>query len=479
MKLLFIQCQPFPYFGIMSLSGYLKNKGIDCQCLIASLEKNLLSSIRKIDPDVIGFSALSTEHKWLTDTTKTVKENFKDKPIIVGGIHAILYGENLIRKNQYIDFVCTGEGEEVLSDLLDAIRRGRTVNGIPGLLIRDSGKIVYNERRKTLTLLDSFREDRQIYFSRYPSFVRDSTKQFLLSRGCPFDCSFCYNRILRDILSGGRKNPAGDTAYFRQKSPDIAVEEIKYVKDKYPFRVAFFADDLFTINIDWLKEFCRKYKHEIGLPFMCITRIDLINEEKARIIKEAGCYAVSIGIETGNETLRNKILNKNLSDENIIKGAKILKDHGIKLQTSNMFCIPGESPEDAFSTIDLNTKIKTDFAFTTILMPFPDTRIAQIAIEDRLLDPGFSFESLPLSFLTNSILNIQNKYILENIQRVAYMCIRFPKMIPLMKKLTRVKFLSNIFLLIFHMGNFLRYKEERRFSLFDSMRYFYRFRKSF
>ncbi len=183
----------------MSISGYLKNKGIDCQCLIATLENNLLSRIREMNPDIIGFSVLSTEHKWLVKTAKIVKENFKDKPIIVGGIHAIIYPEDLIKQNQYIDFVCTGEGEEILCELLTAIDSGKNINNIRGLFVRDNSKIIYNARREPLKSLDVFREDREIYFSRYPLFINDSTKQFLASRGCPFSCSFCCNRNLQDI----------------------------------------------------------------------------------------------------------------------------------------------------------------------------------------------------------------------------------------------------------------------------------------
>ena len=81
MKVLFIQYQPFPYFGIMSLSGYLKKHGFECYCLVAAMEDDLLSEIRDINPDVIGFSVLSTEHRWLCEITRLIKDNF-NKPII-------------------------------------------------------------------------------------------------------------------------------------------------------------------------------------------------------------------------------------------------------------------------------------------------------------------------------------------------------------------------------------------------------------
>lgn len=473
MKLLFLQYQPFPYFGLMSLSGYLKRRGTDCQCLIAALEKDLLLCIRKINPDVIGFSALSTEYKWLRDTSRIVKENFKDKPVIAGGIHAMLYPLDLMEKNPWIDFVCTGEGEEALAELLSSLENNKNTLDIPGLFARSGAGIRRNDRRMPISSLDGFTEDREIYFSRYPDFSQDPVKQFLASRGCPYQCSFCANRALQGIFK-----TKGGNGFVRKKSPDTSVKEIEQVKGRYPLETVFFADDLFTADRNWLKYFCREYSQRINLPFMCVTRIDLIDEDNARLLKESGCYAVSVGIESGSEEIRAKILNKDLSDRAIIRGAGILKSHGIKLQTSNMFCIPTETASDAFKTVEFNIRIKTDFAFTAILMPFPGTRIAEIASESKLLDNGLSFQDLPMSFFSNSVLKLENKHILENIQRVAYLCIKFPAILPLARRLVRFRALNGIFYLIFHIGNFLRYKEERRLSLLKGLKYFYRFRKS-
>ena len=469
MKVLFLQNQPFLYFGVISIAGFLKSKEIETDVLIHTLEKNndiFISKIKSIRPDMLGISAMSTEHSWINQIVNAIRGAGIETPIMVGGVHATIYGSEII-KNKNIDFVCVGEGENTVYDVLVNLHNRGALLNISGLLINYNNNI-YSNTVKTQVDIDNIIEDRAIYYKRYPDLANDELKQFVVSRGCPFNCNFCYNSQIQT------------SQHMRYKNISNVLKELEYVKNNYGAKSIFFADDLFTANRKWIAEFLPLYVERIGVPFMCTTRLDIITEEIATLLKESGCHTVSVGIETGSERIRKEILNKNLSDDKIIKGAKILKEVGIRIQTSNMFCIPTETVEDALETIRLNIKIKADFVFVAILMPFPDTKIASIAQELGILKKDFSFEDLPKSFFTpKSIMGLPNVHVLENIYKVAYVCVRYPFLFSLFSNLVKFKFLDKVFLLIFYISLFYRYKSERNLSFFSTLKWFYRFRKSY
>ena len=137
--------EAFPYFGIISLAGYLKDKGVESIVLIANLEKDFNSKLKDIKPDLIGISVLTTEHTWLVEISQQIKNDFPDIPIIVGGVHAMLYPKAILQI-PCIDYVCTGEGELTLTNLCESIRKGRAdVRGIKGIGYRNGNDMIINE----------------------------------------------------------------------------------------------------------------------------------------------------------------------------------------------------------------------------------------------------------------------------------------------------------------------------------------------
>jgi len=165
--------------------------------------------------------------------------------------------------------------------------------------------------------------------------------------------------------------------YIRFHSPRYLIDEIKDVKSKYGLQSVFFTDDLFALNQGWIEEFTSIYKKEIRKPFACSANVNTLNEEIIRLLKEAGCHAVSFGIETGNEKLRQRLLNKSINNEQIIKIGNLLKKYRLKFITFNIIGFPGEAVENALETIELNIKIKTDYPRCSLLTPYPGTRIAE------------------------------------------------------------------------------------------------------
>jgi uncharacterized radical SAM superfamily protein len=280
----------------------------------------------------------------------------------------------------------------------------------------------------------------------------------MCSRGCPFHCSYCINTKLNELHNGKGKP-------VRYRSIENIITEIKGVASKYPrMKQVEFHDDTFTLRKEWLKEFCRAYKSEIGLPFACNVRPGTIDNEIPLLLKEANCTEVRIGIEAGNDFIRNKILKRNLSKENIIKDFKKFKDIGIRTWAFNMIGIPYETVSMIEETISLNKQVKADFAQVSIFVPYPGTETMRICEEngwltDRTTETYFQNES-PIDQPT---LTVQQVAYYNRIFRWKVM---YPKILPLIDLLCRIPIGKNrvaydsIFPLIKKLYRFIKYRRD-------------------
>ncbi|MEE9611970.1 MAG: radical SAM protein, partial [Desulfatiglandales bacterium] len=298
----------------------------------------------------------------------------------------------------------------------------------------------------------------------------EDQKQFLSGRGCPYKCNFCFNAQLMEKYGGLGK-------YVRKKPVGLFIEEIERTKVEYGADSIYFSDDTFVIDREWLIEFLGQYRNNIKTPFMCVVRADQIDEEVARELSLSGCHTISMGVETGNERIRKRILNKNISNETLQHAAGCFRENNIRIQTSNMFGIPGETVDDALQTIRFNIELGASFAFAAMLMPFPGTGIEKVALELGWLDEPLSFEMLPQSFFSRSLFKVPEIQILDNVKSVASLCIMSPKLYGIFEKLVRLR-CRLLFYLLNLIGLFFRYKSERNLSLINTIRTFWRFRSS-
>lgn len=473
MKVVLLQQYASLNFGILAIMSYLRHHKIDCEVVIWSLEDDPAETLYGLKPDLVGISLMTTEHYWMVNAVKIIREKLPEVKIIIGGIHAVIYPEDVLAVPG-VDLVCNSDGEKVLLELCRALGGGgRDWSAINGLTYRDEkGMIRSSGRANFFDYSPEILEDRTPYFSRYPVMARDTVPRFIASRGCPYNCSFCYNGQIKDIFkdSHGR--------YLRYKDPENLTMEISRICRGYKVESIFFVDDLFSANRKWLATFLDMYKKEIDYPFMCTTRANLMNDELARMLAEAGCQTISYGIETGNVLLREKILNKKISDEQMIQCGQIARKYGMQVQTANMFCLPDETLEDSFKTIELNHKAGTDLAFSSLFLPFPNTALANYCIGKKYLKPDFSFRDLPKSFLSESMLSLENKEAIINVQQLAYFFVRYPRFYNNFKWIVRFQFLKPLFFIFYILSNFLRHKVERKRSFFSAFIYAWQLRKT-
>lgn len=450
MRVLFLQNYWHEQIGVMYIAGLLKARGHHCDVFIGD-EKNALKYLKNSPCDLIAFSCTTGRHLWALKTARAIKKSLKNSPkIIMGGPHPTFYPE--IINDPSVDIICRGEGEYAMLELLDKMKEGGDLRSIKNLWVKGKDGVYKNELRPLIEDLDGLpAPDRSIYY-KYKFLRGNPVKNFLAIRGCPYNCSYCFNHSLKKLYSG-------KGAYVRQRSAENVIREIKYVKDVYKLKIVRFQDDILAIDKDWLKEFCGIYKKEINLPFICYIMPNLTDEDVVKNLKEAGCIVVSFGVESGNEDYRMKVLKKPTRDSDIIKAAGLLKKYKIHFYTQNMFGLPGERLEGAFETIGLNRKIGSPDVCGNIFQPFPGTEIADYCINKGLLKKedmektGSSYEK--------SVLRQRDISLSVNLCHLFYLIIKFPWCLPVAAKL--IKFSPNrVYLLIYQVFDAFSFAKRTR-----------------
>jgi radical SAM superfamily enzyme YgiQ (UPF0313 family) len=416
--------------GVMSIAGVLRSHGHEVDLILTDEHpRNYLDLIDQYNPDLIGFSFMTGNRRWAFATAKELKQKF-NKPIIFGGVHPTLFPEDI--DPSYVDYICIGEGEYPLLELMNGIENGEDCSKIQNLWVKKNSSVVKNPLRDLIQDFDSLPLPyREIYY-RY-KFIRDlPIKRFISGIGCPFRCTFCHNPMQIEIYKG-------KGTFVRKKSVGRVIKEIHHVKDRFVLKRVHFSDDIFVLDKKWLERFLQAYRKEINLPFSCNIRVDQVNEKIIREMYESGCCGISFGIESGSERIRNEILKKQLQEEDIINNSKIIKKYGIKLIITNLMGLPEETLEDAFKTIELNQKIEADYIRANILVPYPKTEIVDYAIEKGLLPADYSIHSFD-QVMRKSLIKSPYMREFENLCALFNLTVKFPFLTPLTKRLIKLPF---------------------------------------
>lgn len=391
MKILFFY-RNAEWLGIEYLSSVLKIAGHETELIfdpgIGDVEykfeflgksfditKKMISKLKSYSPDLIAFSSLTNLYPWVSKMSALIKKEM-DIPIIVGGLHPTILPEHVIA-NPNIDMICIGEGEEAILELVDSMQNKKLDYSIKNIWFKKNGDIIKNPTRPLIQNLDSLPFPDKDIFRRYGCF---SERLYVMTgRGCPYQCTYCFNSYYRQLL-----NRDGHP-YVRRRSVENVIQELNFFKSKYKIKEIFFYDDIFTTNNNWIEKFCLIYKKEIHLPFKILVHPHTVRKNMMRLLADAGCIYVDMGIESGSEEIRCKLLKRNEKDHDIINAAKILKDVGIKFCTLNIVGFPGETCEQMWQTYELNRKISPNGTIVTIFYPFPKTELADLCIREGFI----------------------------------------------------------------------------------------------
>ena len=368
--------------GIAQLSSCLKQADHQTS-LIHIYEKitkqQYLDRLAEHAPDIVAFSSISNLFDEIKELAIWTRQQL-DAPIVYGGPHATLVPDECMDTGLF-DIICRGEGEEALVELCNALDKGDKITDIQNLWVKSDGQIYKNPIRPLIEDLDTLPSlDYELF--NYENLVDATAFKRLVtmaSRGCPYNCTYCCNHTFRELYPNKK-------SYVRFRSVDKVIEEIEKGLKKYSFceQVRFF-DDTLTLKKSWFREFVQKYKARIGLPYSINDRVNQVDEEIISLLKDSGCNLIAFGIESGNKEIREQIMKRGTSDEQIIKAFELCRKYGIQTNAFNILGVPGETFASIVDTVKLNAKAKPDYSYILYFHPYIGTELHSICAQKGYL----------------------------------------------------------------------------------------------
>ena len=339
----------------------IKETNLDI-CPKENMLKNFGKAIATHKPDIIGFSVVESTYHIAEQLMATL--DYYEGVVIVGGIHATM-SPNEVLQNKNVDIVCIGEGEEAIVELADKVGKKEYYYKVRNLWIKTEGGIIQNELRPIIDLNTLPQQDWSIY--EQERFYKPMGGKVWISgpielqRGCAYNCAFCCNAKLKSMFG---------TCYVRQKKIRNFILELREKQMKYKLSYLYLvAENFLAMKDEDFDEFVNSYR-SVALPFWIETRPETIEETRVKKLKELGCEGISIGVEHGNEEFRKKVLNRFVSNEQIIRAFEIAKKSGIRVCANNIIGFPTETRELIFDTIELNHKLQADNIIVNIFCPY-------------------------------------------------------------------------------------------------------------
>lgn len=364
--------------GILSVGSALKKVGFDVKLVVIN-EKGIDKAVDEIitmHPDFVGISVMTgMQTKHSAELSRKIKDKNPKLSIIWGGIHPSLMPEQCLGED-YIDYVVIGEGEETIIEFAKKLKNDVGFDDVAGLGQKKNGKVVINQEREFIENLDDYRLDFSLVdVEKYLFRLKGATRTiaYKASRGCTFNCAFCYNR-------------AFNKSKWRAWSVDAVVEDINFLKEKYKINAVKFYDDNFFID----RERALRILERIDLPNHLELRIDMLTDDLAKRLKELKTCELMFGIESGSNRLL-KLISKGYAVDKIREGVKILAKYNLFTTYSTIVGLPTETKEEFNQTLDLMYWIRKQhpragFALGSYL-PFPGSLMYQFAIERGFKPP--------------------------------------------------------------------------------------------
>ncbi|MEE2829470.1 MAG: B12-binding domain-containing radical SAM protein [Myxococcota bacterium] len=365
MRVAFIQKDPLTDPAMMVLGASVVFRGHQATVFIPAAERHLERAIRRFAPDAVVFAPPTGFHHWAIEQARHLREITGGTPMLFTGTHATHHPE--MAREDGVDLIMTGDPETTLPEILLKISRaGGKARDLPGttgtVTAKDDGSLIVGGERQVIDDLDDLPlADTEIY-RRYRFVRAQTTLSFAVGRG-----------VTENTHAGFRIGPKELAARFcpaRRHSVGEAIRRLHlHTNRRTGYRRVAFRDDslLMDKGEGWLEAFLARYRAEIGLPFSCLARPDQLSDERIRMLAEAGCDRVRLGIESGDSELRRSVTGVDYSNDSIRAVAGSLKDQGMAVHTINFLGIPGETLETATRTLDLNIDIQPAHAFAILL----------------------------------------------------------------------------------------------------------------
>jgi len=368
-----------PPLGLLYIAALLEKNGFEVRVFdIYPNDDRDIPGLLSYNPEVVGMTVLTDYWLRAKHIAAIIRKGLPRSTFIVGGVHVTALAEESLHQLD-ADIGVTGEGELTMLELCRRLERSSDWKDVPGIVFKgEDGDIFYSHSRGFIDDLDQLPHPARhlLDFENYlipPGMIRgywsERSTTVMTSRGCPFACIWCGSQC-----TFGKK--------VRSRSLDNVIDELQSLIDDFAIDTVWFVDDTFTLNKNWVFEFCEKIiSDKIKLAWGCQAHVKTANEEMFKTMKEAGCVQLDFGVESGsNKVLRS--LRKNSDRETIERAFSAARKAKLRTLATFMFGSPNETEEDIAETFDLVKRIRPNYTSSYFLTPYPGTELNEMAREN-------------------------------------------------------------------------------------------------
>jgi radical SAM superfamily enzyme YgiQ (UPF0313 family) len=385
-----------PPIGFGYLAAVLRAEGftdvaILDACSLGMTVEQTIEAVKECQPDVLGITAMTVTIKNALKIAAAAKALLPGVRVAVGGVHATVCPDEVIA-DANVDVIVRNEGEYSFVEIMQRWESGESIEGVRGTSIKVDGQIVHHAMAPRIRNLDDLpfpaRDLMPMHVYKaglgFPPHIRMRTRLYS-ARGCPYDCEFCSTAAVW-----------GGHVCAMRSAADI-LDEMEEVIERFGVYGFEFSDELTTLRKDRLAEFCDGI-HERGLEkvrWVCSSTVRQMDYESARMMKEAGCSMVYLGVESGSPQIL-ETLNKRISVDQIVRAFDATHKAGLRRCACFMIGAPGETAETVQSSIDLARRIRPERVSLNIVTPYPGTPFYEKYVDKSLeLDWDEAYSSNP------------------------------------------------------------------------------------
>lgn len=365
--------QETPHIGMAYLLSVAKQEGIHAQYIDMVMEgvsvEQLIDYVRDVEPSLVGLTAFTIQANTAGAIANRVKESFPSTKICIGGPHAIAAPQETLDAFAAVDFVVCGEGELILTKIMEALNSEEKLSRIDNVLTRGKNTASIS----TIRNLDAmpFPAWDMFDLSKYPGTYPHRTRlelPMITERGCPYKCTFCCRSH-------------GDT--LRRRSSQSIIAEIQHNTQKFQCESIAFLDETFIANTRAAKDFLNTLI-DFGLnkkiTWSCSTRVSNMTLELLQLMRKAGCYYIFYGMESAdNDTLKR--IGKGITVEQIRNAVKWTKQAGIVTVGAFILGLEGDTEQHILKAITLAEELDLYSVTFPIAVPFPGTSLRELALK--------------------------------------------------------------------------------------------------
>jgi radical SAM superfamily enzyme YgiQ (UPF0313 family) len=430
MRVLFIlPCQNdgLEPLGVLQLAAALRAAGHDVRATVP-VRRSIARLFQTFQPQVIAYSVITGWHKETLALNAWVKHTLSPKVFsFFGGPHPTFYPAMALQAG--VDAICRGEGEEAFVDLVGRLTRGEDWFQTPNWCVAGDGAARCNPIRPLIANLDELPfADRSLLVD-CRSYINPRLRSFIATRGCAFSCSYCFNHAYRELYEDDPLR-----GRIRHRTVSNLLDEICDVRARYGMRHVAFFDDIFPTGEAWLDEFMREYGRRVGLPFECNLRVEQVSPRVVAALRQAGCAIAALGLETANEEMRQIVLRRQYSNEQISRACALIREHGILLKTYNILGLPTSNLAAEWKTVRLNRALAVDLPTASLFQPYPGTDLGEAAATAGCWSGDV--DDLGPGFYRRSSLNLPEAREIEILQKLFLPAVRMTWLAPVLRWFT-------------------------------------------